>query len=105
MPARELWEQLGSPSEFLQIPYGQARYHLYRGELDEALRLDKDLLRLSHQRNDSGGLVLGHFSSGRNLIFVGRLASSRSQLERALALHDPISHSSLAHQVGTAKCR
>ncbi len=23
--ARELWEQLGSPSEFLQIPYGQSR--------------------------------------------------------------------------------
>ena len=98
--ARELWEQLGSPSEFLQIPYGQARYHLYRGELDEALRLDEDLLRLSHQRNDSGGLVLGHFSSGRNLMFVGRFASSRLQLERALALHDPISHSSLADQVG-----
>ena len=25
--ARELWEQLGSPSEFLQIPYGQSLYH------------------------------------------------------------------------------
>jgi class 3 adenylate cyclase len=24
--ARELWEQLGSPPEFLQIPYGQSRY-------------------------------------------------------------------------------
>ena len=98
--ARELWEQLGSPSEFLQIPYGQARYHVYRGELDEALRLDEDLLRLSHQRNDSGGLVLGHFSSGRNLMLVGRFASSRLQLERALALHDPISHSSLVDQAG-----
>ena len=98
--ARELWEQLGSPSEFLQIPYGQARYHVYRGELDEALRLDEDLLRLSHQRNDSGGLVLGHFSSGRNLMIIGRFASSRLQLERALALHDPISHSSLADQAG-----
>ena len=26
--ARELWERLGSPSEFLQIPYGQSRYHV-----------------------------------------------------------------------------
>ena len=25
--ARELWEQLGSPSEFLQVPYGQSLYH------------------------------------------------------------------------------
>src|SRR5947209_13133190 len=25
--ARELWERLGSPSEFLHVPYGQSRYH------------------------------------------------------------------------------
>jgi predicted ATPase len=62
--ARELWEQLGSPSEFLGVSYGQSRYHMFRGELDLALRLDEDLLRLSCQRNDSGGLVLGHQSCG-----------------------------------------
>ena len=52
--ARELWEQLGSPSEFLQVPHAQSRYHAQRGELDLALRLDEDLLGLSRQRNDSG---------------------------------------------------
>jgi class 3 adenylate cyclase len=35
--ARELWEQLDSPSEFFDIPYGQSRYHMFRGELDLAL--------------------------------------------------------------------
>ena len=34
--ARELWERLGSPSEFLHIPYAQASYHIYRGEFDVA---------------------------------------------------------------------
>jgi predicted ATPase len=53
--ARELWEQLGSPPEFLQIPFGQSFYHMTRGELDLALRLDEDLLRVSRQHNDSGG--------------------------------------------------
>ena len=52
--ARELWDQLGSPSGFLHIPFGQSRYHAFRGELDSALRLAEDLLRLSRQRNDSG---------------------------------------------------
>ena len=98
--ARELWEQLGSPSEFLQVPYGQSLYHAFRGEFDLALRLDEDLLRLSRQRNDSAGLVLGHCSSGRTLMFAGRFASSRSHLEEALALYDPISHRSLVHQAG-----
>ena len=45
--ARELWEQLDYPSEFLHIPYGQSVYHMIRGELDLAQRLDEDLLRLS----------------------------------------------------------
>jgi len=98
--ARELWERLGAPSEFLQVPYGQSRYHAFRGEFDLALRLDEDLLRLSGQRNDSAGLVLGHFSSGHNLMFVGEFAPARSHLEEALALYDPIPHRSLAHQVG-----
>jgi predicted ATPase len=98
--ARELWEQLDSPSEFLQIPYGQSRYHMNRGELDRAQRLAEDLLRLSRQRNDSAGLVLAHYSSGRNLMFGGRLASSRTHLEEVLTLYDPISHRSLIRQAG-----
>src|SRR5947207_2648643 len=79
--ARELWEHLGSPSEFLRIPYGESLYHMFRGEFDLAQRLDEDLLHLSRQRNDSAGLVLGCDSSGRNLMLAGRFASSRSNLE------------------------
>jgi class 3 adenylate cyclase/predicted ATPase len=99
--ARELWEQLGCPSEFLQVPYGQSRYHVNRGELDLAQRLDEDLLRLSRQRNDSVGLVLGHTSFGVGLFYTGRHAVSRSHLEEAIAHYDPISHRSIAHQAGT----
>jgi predicted ATPase len=98
--ARELWEQLGSPVEFLRVPFGQSLHHVFRGELDLALRLDEDLLRLSHQRNDSSGLILGHVSSGRNLMFAGRFAPSRLHLEAGLALHDPISNHPLVYQAG-----
>jgi DNA-binding winged helix-turn-helix (wHTH) protein/predicted ATPase len=98
--AQKLWEQLGSPSEFLRIPYLRSSYHALRGELDLALRLDEELLRLSRQFNNSAGLVLGHASSGRNLSFAGSFASSRSHLEEALALYDPIAHRVLAHQAG-----
>jgi class 3 adenylate cyclase/predicted ATPase len=100
--ARVLWEQLGSPSEFLRIPYGQSMHHALRGELDLARRLDDDLLRLSRQRNDSAGLVLGHLSSGLNLMLAGRFASSRSHLEEALGLYDPTSHRYLVDQAGTS---
>ena len=98
--ARELWEQLGSPAEFLRIPFGQSRYHASCGELGLAQRLDEDLLRLSLERNDSAGLVLSYNSSGRTLMLAGTFALSRSRLEDALALNDPISHRSLMHQIG-----
>jgi class 3 adenylate cyclase len=83
--ARELWERLGSPSEFLQVPLGQSFYHTYCGELNLAHRLDEALLRLSHQRKDSAGVILGHYSSGRTLIFTGGFASSRSHAGGARA--------------------
>jgi class 3 adenylate cyclase/predicted ATPase len=93
--ARQLWERLGSPSEFLQIPYGQSRYHAGRGEFDLAQRLDEDLLRLSGKRDDVAGLAVGHLSTGRNLMAAGSFAKSRSHFEEVLALHDLISRRSL----------
>ena len=96
--ARELWEQLGSPSAFLHVPYGQSRFHAARGEFELAQRLDEDLLHLSRQRNDSAGLVLGHLSSGRDPMFVGRFAACRSHVENVLVFYDPIAHRALVHQ-------
>ena len=98
--ARELWEELDSPSEFLGIPFWQSIHHTTRGEFELALRLDDDLLRLSRQRNDFVGLVLGHFSAGRTLMLVGRFASCRFHLEEVFTLHDPILHRALGHQIG-----
>jgi class 3 adenylate cyclase/predicted ATPase len=99
--ARELWEHLGSPSQFRHIPYGQSRYHAFRGEFDLAQRLDEELLRLSRERNDAAGMVLGHDCSGRDLLLAGRFASSRSHFEEVLAIFDPISHGSLVNQIGS----
>jgi class 3 adenylate cyclase/predicted ATPase len=98
--ARELWEQLGSPSEFLRIPYGQAVIQAARGELDLALRSDENLVSLSRQRNDANGLILGRLALGRDLLFAGRFAASRSPLEDVVALYDPISHHSIVGQAG-----
>ena len=98
--ARELWQQLGSPSEYLHFLHGQSRYHAYRGELDLALRLDEELLRLSRRHNDSTGVIVGHYDCGHDLLFAGKFASSRSHLEEALGLYDPIAYPSLVHQLG-----
>jgi class 3 adenylate cyclase/predicted ATPase len=99
--ARELWEQLGFPTEYIHIPYGQSRYHGYRGETDLALRLDEDLLQISRRRNDSRGLVLSHQSCGTGYMLRGRFVVARSFLETVLSLYDPNTHHSLGHQTGS----
>jgi class 3 adenylate cyclase/predicted ATPase len=98
--ARELWEQLGYPSEFFRVSYAQSLYHEIRGELDVAHRLDQELLSLSRQRNHRGGLVLANQSLGRNLMFAGSLASSRAHLEETLALCALKSDDSFIRQAG-----
>src|SRR5262249_41597199 len=72
----------------------------YRGEIDRAQQLDEDLLNMSQRRDDSAGLVLGHLTSGRTLMFAGRFAASRSHLEQVPKLYDQISHRLLVRQVG-----
>ena len=98
--ARELWEQLGFPPEYLYVGYLQSRYHVFRGELGLALRQDEELLRLSRRQNDPIGLILSHTTAGLNLMSAGKFASSRSHLEEAVALCDPAFHRPLIHQAG-----
>jgi class 3 adenylate cyclase/predicted ATPase len=98
--ARELWEHLGSPSEFLGVPWGQSVHHMVRGELDLAMAVDEDLLHLSRRRSDLTGLALGHQSFGRDLMVVGRFSSARAHLEEALAVYEPVSHGTPVHLVG-----
>ena len=89
--ARELWEALGSPPEFIGIPYGQAQYYVYRGEVSLALRTGYELLRVSRERNDATGVILGHSSLGRDQMIAGRFAESRSHLEEFFRLSDRVS--------------
>ena len=98
--ALELWERLGCPAEFLHVPWGKSRYHIYHGEFDLALRLAEGVLQRSRECNDSAGLVLGHYSCGHNLLLTGRFESCRSHLKEVLALYDPVAHRSLTHHAG-----
>jgi class 3 adenylate cyclase/predicted ATPase len=98
--ARELWDQLGSPLELLQVPFGQCRYHFARGEIELSQRLAEDLLCVSRQRADPGDLILCNLSSGRNLWFLGKFVQSRSNLEEVAILHKLSSGSSRVHHAG-----
>ena len=99
--ARQLWEELGYPPEFLNVPYGQALFHVYCGELETALRLGRDLLRLSQLHRDARGLILSHNSLGMNLMIAGSFREARSYLEEIPRLYSQVSRGELIALAGT----
>jgi class 3 adenylate cyclase/predicted ATPase len=99
--ARQLWEELGYPPEFLNVPYGQALFHVYCGELETALRLGRDLLRLSQLHRDARGLILSHNSLGMNLMIAGNFKEAQSYLEEIPHLYSQVSREELVALAGS----
>ena len=98
---RKLWEQLGSPAELRHVAYGLSMAYAYGGDLAEARYVGEELLRVSRDRDDSAGLVLGHSICGQNCFMSGELQTARFHLERLLALYDPAVHDTLVQQAGS----
>jgi hypothetical protein len=98
--ARELWEQLGYPSGFLSVPWGQWMFHVNRGELDIAQPLAEDLLRLGEQRDDVPWIVMGKLSLGIMSMFRGEFTEARSDLEAVLRLYAPSQHEIFVREAG-----
>ena len=98
--ARELWEQLDYPSEFLGAPWGEWLFHGNRSELTLAYGIAENLLRLSEQRRDNVGAVLGHLASTGVLSLRGEFARSRFHVDNIPRFYDPDQHQLFADQAG-----
>ena len=94
--ARELCRKLGETRELLPVLFGQWTFHATRAAHADALAVADELLRLAPKQNDSGPIVIGHRIVGTSALHVGQLLSARAHLERALFLHEPGQHRSLA---------
>jgi class 3 adenylate cyclase/tetratricopeptide (TPR) repeat protein len=94
--ARELCRELGDVAELVPVLYGQYVFHLVRAELDRALAIAEELLRIARERDETAPLAVGHRAVGIASFFRGELAPAREHLERALALYDPRQHRSEA---------
>jgi tetratricopeptide (TPR) repeat protein len=59
-----------------------------RGELEVALELAKQLLRLAEAQQDPVLMLWAHYALGFDLAWLGELKSARTHLERSIALYD-----------------
>ena len=98
--ARALWEELGYPSEFVRVPWGQWMYHLNRGDLDLALRLAEDLMDRCQERADIRGLILAHLCRGGARLMRGNFGSSCAHFRKIDHLYVADLHCDLVQQAG-----
>jgi hypothetical protein len=98
--ARELWEQLGYPSDFLRVPWGQWMYHANRGDLDLGQRLAEDLLDRSRNHVQGSGLILAHLCLGCTLMMRGEFLASDPHLGEVDRLCVPGTRRALIREAG-----
>jgi predicted ATPase len=90
---RELCEHLGDIAQLTIVLQGLFFFHSVRGELQTALELAENLLRLAQREHDGFLHFEAHFEMGFALFFRGELVSGRFNFERAMALDDPQQYS------------
>jgi DNA-binding SARP family transcriptional activator/class 3 adenylate cyclase/predicted ATPase len=99
--ARELWDRLGRPPEFL-LRTARVRWSLHtnRSQFREAQSVVEDLLEYGRAHGDAIALILGHFTGGLTYSYRGELQSSRASLEEVIG-RDLVAHPQLLLYAGT----
>jgi tetratricopeptide (TPR) repeat protein len=81
--ARELSLATGNKEEALPALAGLAQFHLFRGELQRALEMEREAVEMAQ---GTKFLRLAHATLGRILLHMGEFPESIESLERALSL-------------------
>jgi class 3 adenylate cyclase/predicted ATPase len=94
--ARQLYEQLNRPPQFIGVVYGQWVNHLVRGELMQAHGRAQEMLQLAEARNDDALEMVSLNCLGCTCFWLGEFARARAYQEKSLALYDPARRPSYA---------
>jgi predicted ATPase len=98
--ARDLAERLGETQALFRALYGLISHHTSRAELVPGRETAATLLHRAYDQHDTAAQALGHRSMAVIAISAGEFVEARVELERALALYNPIKHRRLAFLYG-----
>ena len=84
--ARVLSREVGDPRQSFRVLRGLHGIHFAKAELDAALEVAEECLRMAEESDDSQPLSLAHRLIGQTLCMSGALTAARGHLEQALAL-------------------
>jgi predicted ATPase len=101
--ARELCQQLGETPQLFPMLFRLFVFYINRGELQTALELAEQQMRLAQQVQARDLLSAAHQALGVTLNHRGELIAARTHIEQTLALYDP--QTPLRTAIGTADLR
>jgi len=99
--ARELCEQIGDTPQVFQVLRGLILHYVTRAQLQTALQLGEQQLRLAGSQLDPALLELAHTSLGIVLCHQGELTSAHTHHTQALAICHRQEHLALAVSYGS----
>ncbi|HXE71836.1 MAG TPA: adenylate/guanylate cyclase domain-containing protein [Candidatus Nitrosotenuis sp.] len=94
--ARDLCAALGDPVELYPALGGLWVFYLVSGELGRADLLSRRLQEMASAQGDSSLLLVAEAARGQTCFYQGRFPEAREHFEKAVALHQPRAHRSLA---------
>ncbi len=94
--AREISQQMGETPQFIPALSGLMSFHVVRAEFHAARQVGEQLLDLAERQSDPSVLLVGHFTVGQPLLFMGELGPARTHLEQGISLYTPRQHHPLA---------
>jgi len=90
--ARELCQQLGETPQLFPVQYRLWAFYFLGRELQTALELAEQMMRLAQSGQDWYLLSRAHAALGWTLYDLGELTSARLHAEQGIALYDPQKH-------------
>ena len=98
--ARRLSDQLAGAPERGVIGLGEYTVRLLRCELDEAVEVGRELLRLAQPEGSAVAPYLGHRAVGIALFHQGHLKQALDHLDSGIACYDPTLERDTVHRIG-----
>jgi serine/threonine protein kinase/predicted ATPase len=97
---RELSERTSDTQYLLPMLFGQASYHIFRGEFEKALKTSFEFRDIAERENDPSVIVADRLIGMVNL-FKGELNTARKYLEQSLTAYNAKIHRELASRYGS----
>jgi predicted ATPase len=83
--AWELCQRLGDERRQWPVLFGRWIHHTARAELEDSLRVARDMLRLAEGQADPVPQIIAHRALANSHFFIGDLAATQAHAEQALA--------------------